>query len=260
MFAQRKPLYASDAKSAFQEKTLAPDRVIWSSRRIICNILLIEQPRLFTTPLQNPRFLREGLLAFNLSMATPDLLSLPTPQHLTLLFKHGKSSTVLSVLPSQSLTEVKATLLEVLQSRDITHFPGTSEALPSQPTDLELGILADRRDPGKGFVFAEDRSTLTQSTTSAKKKSTAKKEGPIETFADLDLKDGAWVAYRLKADALDLVDEEAEDMDVEPGVNADPGWNVIIPSYEDEEQDGAAGQVDDDMDIPIPKPRNAVAR
>lgn len=191
-------------------------------------------------------------------MATPDLASLPTPQHLTLLFKHAKSTTVLSVLPRIPLSEVKRTLLEILRSRNITTFPGTTRALPSKPSDLEFGILADRRDPTKGFVYAEDRSALAHIGASSKKKAgAAKKDGPIETFADLDLKDGAWVAYRLKTETLDLGDEGAEDMDVD--VSGDAGWNVVVPSYDEEEQEGRE-ELDDEMDVAIPKPRNAVAR
>lgn len=101
---------------------------------------------------------------------------------------------------------------------------------------------------------------------SAKKKANAKKDGPIETFGDLDLKDGAWVAYRVRRRGVDL-EEGAEDMDVEVGGNVSLEWDVVLPSYDDEEeqeQGQEGGDGDDDMDeemhIPIPKPRNAVAR
>lgn len=143
--------------------------------------------------------------------------------------------------------------------------------LPSNPSALELGILADRRDPTKGFVYAEDRASIAQTVSSSKKKTGAKSnQGPIETFADLELRDGAWVAYRLRtrvevdADADADADEGAEDMDVDVEVSGslNQEWDVVVPSYDEEEQEGADGSAEmgDEMDIPIPKPRNAVAR
>jgi len=204
-------------------------------------------------------------------MASEDLTALPTPTHLTLLFKHHKSTTVLSVHPSQSLTSAKQTLLNVLASRNITTLPGSSTPLPTDPSTLELAILADRRDPSKGFIYAEDRASLAAHIgSSSKKKTAAKKEGPVETFADLELRDGAWVAYRLRtrlqpeADADAVADEGAEDMDVDVDVSGslNQEWDVVVPSYDEEEQEGAegSGELEDDMDIPIPKPRNAIAR
>lgn len=206
-------------------------------------------------------------------MANNDIVTLPTPAHLTLLFKHDKSTTLLSVLPFQSLTEVKTMLLAVLISRDITTFPGTSIPLPSNPYDLELGITKDRRDgrdTSKGWIIAEDARSATENSKSGKKKSTSAKAGePIETIGDLELKDGSYVAYRLKTTIDDLVDEGVdEDMDMKG--QDEMGWNVVVPSYDDEEEvaategNDATGyedeDEDEDMDIPIPAPRNNIAR
>ncbi|KAK5081121.1 hypothetical protein LTR70_009354 [Exophiala xenobiotica] len=206
-------------------------------------------------------------------MSSSDLTTLPTPTHLTLLFKHHKSTTVLSIHPTQTLHSAKTTLLHVLASRNLTTLPGSATPLPSDPSALELGILADRRDPTKGFVYAEDRASIAQTVSSSKKKTGAKSnQGPIETFADLELRDGAWVAYRLRtrvevdADADAVGDEAPEDMDVDVDVDVSGSlnqqWDVVVPSYDEEEQEAADGSADmgDDMDIPIPKPRNAVAR
>lgn len=206
-------------------------------------------------------------------MANNDLVTLPTPAHLTLLFKHDKSTTLLSVLPSQSLDEVKTMLLAVLISRDIITFPGTSIPLPSDPQDLELGITRDRRDgrdASKGWVVAEDARSATENSKSGKKKSASAKAGePIETIGDLELKDGSYVAYKLKTNIGNLVDEGVdEDMDMKG--QEEMGWNVVVPSYDDEEEmaalvedNDAAGydeDEDEDMDIPIPAPRNNIAR
>ena len=99
----------------------------------------------------------------------------------------------------------------------------------------------------------------------------------IETWGDLEVRDGAWVAYRLGEKMVGKEGEEgAEDMDVDGDVDIDANggaaragdreWNVVVPSYEDEDdgQEGVDGMGEegdgDEMDIPIPKPRNAIAR
>lgn len=166
-------------------------------------------------------------------MSTSDLLVAPTPEHLTLLLKHGKSTTVLSVLPSQTLTEVKAILLTALQIRNIATLPNSDEPLPTDPKDLELAVLVDRRDPARGWVSVEDGVSLAASK-SNKKKSTTKTPGQINVVGDLELRDGAWIAYRLKMPDDGII---ADEMDDDIKMREDQGWNVTIPSYDDEEED-----------------------
>lgn len=189
-------------------------------------------------------------------------VTLPTPAHLTLLLKHGRSTTVLSALPDSPLSTLKQQLLQVLSSRNITHLPGTPTPLPTAPEDLELGILIDKHEPHKGWVSTESLSSLNISKSSKKKT-----KGVVETVGDLELKDGGWIAYRIRGPPIGGDDEDEEIEAVE-----DPGWNVEIPSFDDEEghaeggpfqgRDGEdeSGDGDEEMDIPIPTPRNAVAR
>lgn len=106
------------------------------------------------------------------------------------------------------------------------------------------------------------------------KNSKKKVKGAVETVGDLELKDGGWIAYRIRGPPIGGDDEDEEIEAVE-----DPGWNVEIPSFDDEEghadggpfrgqEDGYDGEDgydedggdDEEMDIPIPVPRNAVAR
>lgn len=202
-------------------------------------------------------------------MSAKELATQPTPAHLTLLFKYDKSTTLISVLPSQTLAEVKSILLAVLRSRNISTFPGTSVLLPIKPDDLELGVTKDRRDgrdASKGWIVAEDARSLNDGSKSSKKKSTsAKSDEPIKIIGDLDLKDGSYVAYRLKTSIDDLVDEGVdEDMDLRGQDEME--WNVTVPSYDDEEDVGPTVEgntyedEDDEMDIAIPTPRNNIAR
>ncbi|KAK5091640.1 hypothetical protein LTS08_005401 [Lithohypha guttulata] len=188
-----------------------------------------------------------------------------TPAHLTLFLKCGKSTIVLSVLPSQSLTEVKSSLLSILESLNTTNFPGTTTPLPSDPEDLELGITKERRtgrDASKGWINVEDASSFVAASNAkaGKRKTTPAASGPIETIGDLELKDGSYIAYRLRRTVDDLMDEDVEE---------EPAWNVVVPSYDDEEMevdgavppaDGRMEDEDDEEDIPVPVPRNNVAR
>lgn len=201
-------------------------------------------------------------------MSEPPVTS-PTPSHLTLLLKHARSTTVLSALPDTSITILKYQLLQVLSARGIDHLPGTPTPLPNTPDDLELGILIDKHEPQKGWVSTEGIGSLTTSK-SGKKKS----RGAVETVGDLELKDGGWIAYRIRGPRI-----AGNDDDEEIEAAEDQGWNVEIPSFDDEEghveggpfrgeDDGYDGEEgydeeggdDEDMDIPIPTPRNVVAR
>lgn len=200
----------------------------------------------------------------------------PTPAHITVLLKHARSTTVLSVLPETSLTTLKSHLLQVLSERNITTLPGTNVPLPTEPSELELGVLLDRHEPYKGWVYAEDRASLDTAAATSKSSGRKKNKGLIETVGDLELKDGAWIAYRVRwAGSAAGGDDEDEKADL----IGDPGWNVEFPSFDEEEPSGngafgggsdgfdADGRnegddedEDHDMDIPTPVPRNAVAR
>lgn len=203
-------------------------------------------------------------------MSEPPVTS-PTAAHLTLLLKHARSTTVLSVLPETTLATLKSQLLEVLSARGLSRLPGTETALPSDPNDLELGVLLDKHEPQKGWVSTEGLASLSSTKSSSKKKS----KGTVENVGDLELKDGGWIAYRIRVPRLAGTEEDDELEAVQ-----DPGWNVELPTFDDEEGhveggpfrgegDGYEGEEgyedegeddDEEMDIPIPTPRNAVAR
>lgn len=195
----------------------------------------------------------------------------PTSAHLTLLLKHARSTTVLSVLPETSLTTLKSQLLQVLSARGLSRLPGTETTLPTDASDLELGVLLDKHEPQKGWVPTEGLASLGSTKSSSKKKS----KGAVENVGDLELKDGGWIAYRVRVPRLSGSEDDEELEAVQ-----DPGWNVELPTFDDEEGhveggpfrgegDGYEGEEgyedegeddDEEMDIPIPTPRNAVAR
>lgn len=157
-----------------------------------------------------------------------DLTMLPTPEHLTLLFKHGKSTTLLSVLPSQRFSEVKVLLLAALKSRNISTFPGTNTPLPEDANLIEIGVLRDRKDANKGWVRLVTKEQTSKSTKEGKQKAGGKTGGTNETPAGAGLVDGSWLTYRTAT----ILDDEDDDMNIDA---EDPGWNVVFPRYDDDE-------------------------
>ncbi|KIV97372.1 hypothetical protein PV10_01130 [Exophiala mesophila] len=169
--------------------------------------------------------------------AAESLSLLPTSDSITLLFKHDKSTTLLSVLPATPLVEIKALLVAALRSRNITTFPNSPTSLPEDAEDLEFGILVDKKDPSQGWVSLETSGDDNSSKGNKKKtggKGTTKTQDPI----GVGLTDGCWLAYRLKSTSpsksQDHGDTEPASTEVE--IEEDPGWNVVLPSFDDENE------------------------
>jgi len=164
-----------------------------------------------------------------------DLAELPTPDMITLLFKCHKSTTVLSVLPTKPFTEIKALLLAALQSRNTKVIPNSGLPLPNDPEDFELGVLADKKDPSKGWVSMEIKEREVTGAKGVKSKVGGKKSVLNESPLGAGLTDGSWVAYRPRAarkEANNDTDPNEGTPDIE--IDEDPGWDVVLPSFEDE--------------------------
>ncbi|RVX71986.1 hypothetical protein B0A52_04584 [Exophiala mesophila] len=169
--------------------------------------------------------------------AAESLSQLPTPDTITLLFKHDKSTTLLSVLPTTPFVEIKALLVAALRSRNITTFPNSPTSLPEDVQDLEFGILVDKKDPSQGWVSLET-SEDDNSVKGNKKKTTGKGTTKTQDPVGVGLTDGCWLAYRLKSTSPS---KSQDHRDAEPGspeieIEEDPGWNVVLPSFDDENE------------------------
>lgn len=158
-----------------------------------------------------------------------DLEELPTPEHITLLLKHHKTTVLLSILPEQSMAVIKALLLAALEARGIKELPGSTIALPEDPEDIEFGVLKDKRDPSKGWIPLTIKEQDATDTKAGKRKSGGKKAVSNESPAGYGLVDGSLIAYRVKS----AKNEQDDDGDVVVDID-DPGWDVILPSYDDE--------------------------
>lgn len=179
------------------------------------------------------------------------LSTLPQPSHITLLFRHHKSAVFLSVSPNQPFSTVKQLLLSAMQARGISSLSSPTAPtnkptpLPTEPDDIELGILIDKKDAAKGWTLLTPGSSSASglSSKALKKKaaaaapSSAKPDGDIDTPAGAGLTDGSWLAYRVKQGLEKEEPSVDENGDVDVEMNEDQGWDVVLPSFEEEEEE-----------------------
>ena len=137
----------------------------------------------------------------------------------TLRFKQHKTTILLFVQQSQSFDSIKRDLLDAIKATNIKEINGNS--LPSDPEDIELGLPKDKNDVSKGWV-----PLIIPEGEEADVKGKGVKKGSILNGSPLGagLKDGAMLAFRFTKGA-------AED-----GMDLDDEWDVIMPSYDDEDE------------------------
>ncbi|CEL02754.1 hypothetical protein ASPCAL03918 [Aspergillus calidoustus] len=147
-------------------------------------------------------------------MAQPDALSW------TLLFKKHRTTVLLMLPPSESINNTKTALLNALQSRGLTEING--DPVPKDSQKIEFGVAIDKNDMEKGWTSLEglefDEDDAPTQGAGRKAASTSLKAAEINN--------GQSIAFRFRQagnseDDLDLVD---------------PGWDVVLPSLDDEEE------------------------
>ncbi|KAL3492630.1 hypothetical protein BJX62DRAFT_202507 [Aspergillus germanicus] len=147
-------------------------------------------------------------------MAQPDALSW------TLLFKKHRTTVLLMLPPSESVNNTKTALLNALQSRCLTEING--DPVPKESQEIEFGVAIDKNDMEKGWTSLEG---LELDEDDAPKRGAGKKAASTSLKA-AEINNGQSIAFRFRQarnneDDLDLVD---------------PGWDVILPSLDDEEE------------------------
>ena len=160
------------------------------------------------------------------------LTEVPSPLHITLLFKCARHTVLLSVLPSTPFSDVKSLLLLALKTRNITSIAGVSVPSPDCGDQVEFGQPNDRKDLTKGFISLERAEQVLLDSKAGKKKAIGSKATPTENPAGAGLVDGAILAFRFRSLSNVEMEEEEED---EPRIPNDPGWNVELPRYDDED-------------------------
>jgi hypothetical protein len=181
-----------------------------------------------------------GLIANTESQATAsekDLAALPTPEHITLLLKNHKQTVLLSVTPETSFADIKSLLLAALKSRNIASIDNTP--LPDEPEAIEFGVLRNKKNPAEGWMSLVIKEVEVGDAKGGKRKVGGKKSVLNESPAGAGLGDGSILAFRFrtkpKEEALEQEGENGNEDDDEMGIEDDPGWNVIFPSYDDDE-------------------------
>ena len=166
-------------------------------------------------------------------MERASLAEVPSPLHITLLLKCAKHTILLSVLPSTPFSDIRSLLLLALQARNIKTINDTSVPAPDQGDQVEFGIPRNKKDLKKGFISLEMAEQVLGDSKGGKKKVNGNKAMPSESPAGAGLVDGSILAFRFKQgedmDMEDAADDEAQ-------VPNDPGWNVELPHYDEEDE------------------------
>lgn len=150
----------------------------------------------------------------------------------TLRFKQHKTTVLLFVEPGQSFDSIKQDLLDALKKIGRTDINGVS--VPSDASNIILGLPVDKNDFSKGWVRLEILEMEAEDGVNGKKKVGGKKSVLNASPQGAGLKDGAVLAFRFS---------ESVNEDADGGLDDDVGkWNVMIPSYEDEYGSQAEGQ------------------
>jgi hypothetical protein len=134
---------------------------------------------------------------------------------------------LLLVSPTQSFASIKETLLKALNVRSIKEI--NNESVPDDPSEIEFGVPIDRNNLKKGWeklkIPAQDGTERKTATGRERKNLSAGPQGA-------DLRDFQAVAFRFRK----VGDAEASKTDLDIDLD-DPGWNVLIPKYEDEDSE-----------------------
>ncbi|RAL07528.1 uncharacterized protein BO97DRAFT_408978 [Aspergillus homomorphus CBS 101889] len=158
-------------------------------------------------------------------------MSQPDPLSWTLLFKKHRTTVLLMLPPSETVAAAKNALLRSLQARGLTDING--DVIPVNASDIELGIPVDRNDLEKGWTRLE-ADDPDFNVADAPKRGAGKKAAGSLTLLAADLKNGQSIAFRFQKSTGEESEknEELADQDLE-----DPGWDVVLPAFEDEEED-----------------------
>lgn len=148
-----------------------------------------------------------------------------TPQLWTLRFKQRKTTVLLYVEQTESFTSIKSELLKALKYPGHTEFNGHD--LPQDPEDIVLGLPVDKNDLTKGWVGLNIPATVVEDESGSKKNVGGKRSVLNASPLGAGLKDGATLAFKFRHEGA-KTDDDGLDLD-------DSDWEVIVPSYEDEQ-------------------------
>ena len=164
-----------------------------------------------------------------------------TPQHETLLLKNSTHTILVSQLPTAPISSIKRDLLKALASRGISELPlGTPVPSVEEIEKVQLGLAIDRKDLTKGFKLLRESPLIDgeEGKGKGKAKAVPKSKNSLtnDTVIGAGLRDGDVIAFRFKISDEKSVDGEDFDMMGDLDDDQERTWNVILPSFADEEE------------------------
>jgi len=154
--------------------------------------------------------------------------SKPDPLSWTLRFKKHKTTVLLMLPANESIASTKEILLKALKSRGLTEING--DPVPDDPSEIEFGVPVDRNELDKGWTKLDVEMPELASEGVTKKGVVGKKNGGNITLQAADIRDGQPIAFRFRKSSEDNKDKDELELELD-----DPGWDVIVPSLDDEE-------------------------
>ncbi|PWY91114.1 hypothetical protein BO70DRAFT_307675 [Aspergillus heteromorphus CBS 117.55] len=159
-------------------------------------------------------------------------MSQADPGHWTLLFKKHKTTVLLMLPPSETIATTKEALLKALQSRGLKDING--DIVPEDPSEIEFGVAMDRNDLEKGWIRLEAEVPELDDSDTPKRGAAKKKAAGGLTLEAADIRNGQSIAFRFRESKGEDAAEGDEMADL--GLD-DAGWDVVLPSFEDEEEE-----------------------
>ncbi|KAG7007005.1 hypothetical protein G7Y79_00012g033410 [Physcia stellaris] len=162
----------------------------------------------------------------------------PSSSQHTLRFKSHRTTILLLVTPTDPFTTIKSALLSSLRATGLQSLPlqDRSAPIPNSPDDVILGVPVDRNDYSKGWVdllipeadHDENGDEDGGGGGGGKvKKGSVLNESPLGA----GLRDGDVIAFRFRGEG-EREGEKTEE------------WDVVIPSYEEEDAEEEARKME----------------
>ncbi|GFG28021.1 hypothetical protein IFM61606_08095 [Aspergillus udagawae] len=146
------------------------------------------------------------------------------PLSLTLLFKKHKTTVLLMLPPHETIATTQEMLLKALQSRGIKEING--DPVPEDFSEIEFGITVDKNDLEKGWSKLEIAMPELENSSTSKRGA-----GKRTSLKAADIRNGQVIAFRFRKPREQ---EKDGDLDIDLELE-DPGWDVVVPSLDDEE-------------------------
>ncbi|KAJ5232213.1 hypothetical protein N7468_005169 [Penicillium chermesinum] len=146
----------------------------------------------------------------------------------TLLLKKHKTTILLSVQPDNTtLSAVKEKLFHCLVSRGINEI--NNDPVPLDVNGIDLGIPIDQNEPEKGWISLERKATGDDDKSEMPN---GKPRQLSDTILSAGLSDRNILAFRFRQPGETSSEAHETELD-----HADPGWDVILPSFDDEDEE-----------------------